>query len=400
MENPQTGKSGTSKIAVGPKSGGGSQDWADIPQARETLPPLGQAVREVETPALIVDLDRMERSIRFVQEYCDRIGVRNRPHIKTHKVPAIGVQQMAAGARGITVQKLGEAEIFAESGIDDIYLPYNLVGSAKLRRLRDFLDRFGDTVELSLTCDNALVAEGLGKVAHEAGLNLQVGVECETGMGRVGVQTPQQAFDLALYIERVPNLSFGGLMTYAGPTDEELAVAFMAEALQVFKNGGHSAPEISMGGTPQLHWTEKVPGITEHRPGTYIFHDRSTVKRGKLWKMEDVALTIHGTVVSRPTPDRAIIDAGSKAITPEPFGLDLLGHVVEFPETHLYAMSEEHGFIDLSSCPPDRRPQLGDRVSVIPNHVCATVNMSNFLVGVRNGIVEVVWPVVARGRIR
>jgi D-serine deaminase-like pyridoxal phosphate-dependent protein len=106
------------------------QDWADIAQSPEALPTLGQAVGEVETPALIVDLDRMERSIQYVQEYCDRIGVRNRPHIKTHKIPAIGMQQVAAGAQGITVQKLGEAEIFAEAGFDDIYLPYNLLGPA------------------------------------------------------------------------------------------------------------------------------------------------------------------------------------------------------------------------------------------------------------------------------
>ena len=403
MANPMAAPAGTAPATAdrnGERMSRDGQDWADIAQSPEALPTLGQPVNEVETPALIVDLDRMERSIQYVQEYCDRIGVRNRPHIKTHKIPAIGLQQVAAGAQGITVQKLGEAEIFAEAGFDDIYLPYNLLGPAKLDRLRAFLDRFGDTVKLSLTCDSGLVAEGVSKVAVEVGRTLEVGVECETGMGRAGVQAPQQAFDLALYIDRLPNLSFGGLMTYPAPLDEATPVAFMGEALQVFKRAGHPAPEISMGGTPQLHWTQNVPGITEHRPGTYIFHDRHTVERGKLWTLDDVALTIHGMVVSRPTPDRAILDAGSKAITPETLGLDLLGHVVEFPEARLYAMSEEHGFVDLSDCPPDQRPQLGDRVSVIPDHVCATVNMSNFLVGARNGSVEVVWPVVARGRVR
>ncbi|MAG37414.1 MAG: alanine racemase [Dehalococcoidia bacterium] len=400
MADPTTATAAAAQAAPDQNGEVASQDWADVVQSPEGLPPLGQPLSEVETPALIVDLDRMERSIQFVQEYCDRIGVRNRPHIKTHKVPAIGAQQVAAGAQGITVQKLGEAEIFAEAGFDDVYLPYNLLGSAKLDRLRAFLDRFGDTVKLSLTCDSGLVAEGLSKVAVETGLTLEVGVECETGMGRVGVQTPHQAFDLALYIDRLPNLSFGGLMTYPAPMDEETPVAFMGEAVQVFKRAGHPAPEISMGGTPQLHWTQNVPGVTEHRPGTYIFHDRHSIERGKLWTLDDIALTTHGTVVSRPMPDRAILDAGSKAITPETLGLDLLGHVVEFPEARLYAMSEEHGFVDLSDCPPDQRPQLGDRVSVISNHVCPTVNMSNFLVGVRNGAVEVVWPVDARGRVR
>ena len=219
MANPMAAPAGTAPATAdrnGERMSRDGQDWADIAQAPEALPTVGQPVSEVETPALIVDLDRMERSIRYVQEYCDRIGVRNRPHIKTHKIPTIGLQQVAAGAQGITVQKLGEAEIFAEAGFDDIYLPYNLLGPAKLDRLRAFLDRFGDTVKLSLTCDSGLVAEGVSKVAVEAGRTLEVGVECETGMGRAGVQTPQQAFDLALYIDRLPNLSLGGLMSYPG----------------------------------------------------------------------------------------------------------------------------------------------------------------------------------------
>ena len=323
MANPMAAPAGTAPATAdrnGERMSRDGQDWADIAQSPEALPTLGQPVSEVETPALIVDLDRMERSIQYVQEYCDRIGVRNRPHIKTHKIPAIGLQQVAAGAQGITVQKLGEAEIFAEAGFDDIYLPYNLLGPAKLDRLRAFLDRFGDTVKLSLTCDSGLVAEGVSKVAVEVGRTLEVGVECETGMGRAGVQAPQQAFDLALYIDRLPNLSFGGLMTYPAPLDEATPVAFMGEALQVFKRAGHPAPEISMGGTPQLHWTQNVPGITEHRPGTYIFHDRHTVERGKLWTLDDVALTIHGMVVSRPTPDRAISTPARRPSRRRPWG--------------------------------------------------------------------------------
>ena len=182
-----------------------ARQWPSIQVEPETLPAPGDAVEDLETPVLVVDLDRMEANIRFVQAYCERLGVRNRIHIKTHKIPQIAARQVAAGAAGITVQKLGEAEVFAGSGLgfDDIFLPYNLLGAAKLRRLRAFLERYPE-IELSLTCDSAVVAEGLNTVARESGRRLRVWVECDAGLGRAGVTQPRQALDLACAIEQLP----------------------------------------------------------------------------------------------------------------------------------------------------------------------------------------------------
>ena len=377
----------------------GRSPWPDINLEPETLPAPGDAVEDLETPVLVVDLDRMEANIRFVQAYCERLGVRNRIHIKTHKIPQIAARQVAAGAAGITVQKLGEAEVFAASGLgfDDIFLPYNLLGAAKLRRLHGFLERYPE-IELSLTCDSTVVAEGLSMVARQTGQRLKVWVECDAGLGRAGVTQPRQALDLACAIEQLPSLTFGGLMSFTA--DAEPSVAFMTAALAVFRNAGRPVPEVTMGGTRQLRWVKQVPGVTEHRPGTYVFHDRQTVLQGG-WLFDDCAGTVRTTVVSRPTTERGIFDAGSKAITPETMGLDgLLGHIVEYPEARLYRLSEEHGYADFSAHPDSERPQVGDVLTVVPNHICTTVNMYNWIVGARNGRVEVVWPVAARGRVR
>ncbi len=377
----------------------GNGVWPSIQVEPEALPAPGDTVEDLETPVLVVDLDRMEANIRFVQAYCERVGVRNRVHIKTHKIPQIAARQVAAGAAGITVQKLGEAEVFAASGLgfDDIFLPYNIVGAAKLRRLRAFLERYPE-IELSLTCDSAVVAEGLSMVAHQAGRGLKVWVECDAGLGRAGVTQPRQALDLACSIEQLPGLTFGGLMSFTA--DAEPSVAFMTAALAVFRSAGRPAPEITMGGTRQLRWVQRVPGVTEHRPGTYVFHDRQTVQQGG-WSFDDCAGTVRTTVVSRPTAERGIVDAGSKAITPETMGLDgLLGHIMEYPAARLYRLSEEHGYADFSAYPHSERPQVGDVLAVVPNHICTTVNMYNWLIGARNSRVEVVWPVAARGRVR
>ena len=358
-----------------------ARQWPSIRVEPETLPAPGEAVEDLETPVLVVDLDRVEANIRFVQAYCEQLGVRNRIHIKTHKIPQIAALQVAAGSAGITVQKLGEAEVFAASGLgfDDIFLPYNLLGAAKLRRLRAFLERYPE-IKLSLTCDSAVVAEGLSTVARaRPTANLKVWVECDAGLGRAGVTQPRQALDLAGAIERLPGLTFGGLMSFTA--DAEPSVAFMTAALAVFRSAGRPAPEVTMGGTRQLRWVEQVPGVTEHRPGTYVFHDRQTVLQGG-WSFDDCAGAVRTTVVSRPTAERGILDAGSKAITPETMGLDgLLGHIVEYPEARLYRLSEEHGYVDFSAYPESERPQVGDVLAVVPNHICTTVNMYDWLVG-------------------
>ena len=374
----------------------GRSPWPDINLEPETLPAPGDPVDDLETPVLVVDLDRMEANIRFVQAYCERLGVRNRIHIKTHKIPQIAALQVAAGAAGITVQKLGEAEVFAASGLgfDDIFLPYNLLGAAKLRRLRAFLERYPE-IELSLTCDSAVVAEGLSTVARHTGRNLKVWVECDAGLGRAGVTQPHQALDLARAIEQLPGLTFGGLMSFTA--DAEPSVAFMTAALAVFRSAGRPVPEVTMGGTRQLRWVQQVPGVTEHRPGTYVFHDRQTVLQGG-WSFDDCAGTVRTTVVSRPTAERGILDAGSKAITPETMGLDgLLGHIVDYPAARLYRLSEEHGYVDFSAYPDSERPQVGTcsqwfPTTSAPRSTCTTGSSERGMAGLRS---SGRWPPVA-----
>ena len=188
-------------------------------------------IDDLDTPVAIIDLDRLERNIARFQTYLSQHGIANRPHIKTHKIPQIARMQVAAGAVGITCQKLGEAEVMADAGIDDIFIPYNIIGAAKLERLTALARR----VRLSVAADSAAVVAGLGNAMAGTGLELTVLVECDTGMGRCGVQTPAEAVELALLITRTPGLRFGGLMTY--PSSPEIG-PFMHEAVRLLRIGG------------------------------------------------------------------------------------------------------------------------------------------------------------------
>lgn len=345
---------------------------------------------ELDTPVVTVDLDVVEANITRLQEYLDGHGIKNRPHIKTHKIPAIAHKQLAAGAVGIACQKIGEAEVMAAAGIRDIFLPYNILGPAKLEHLMALARR----VQLSVTADSEVVARGLSDAARRAGLELTVLVECDTGFERVGVQSPEAALDLARLIAGMPGLIFGGLMTYP---NSEAAGKFFARALELFRSAGMAVTEVSGGGTPVMWQAHTVPGLTEHRAGTYIYNDRAVVRSGAAtW--EQCAMRIWATVVSRPTPGRAILDAGSKSLTSDLLGFEDYGHVVEYPQARLYALSEEHGHLDMSEC--GKGPEVGERVSIIPNHTCVVSNLHDTMVVARRGQVEGEWPVAARGKVR
>jgi D-serine deaminase-like pyridoxal phosphate-dependent protein len=291
---------------------------------------------------------------------------------------------------GITCQKLGEVEVMAAAGLRDIFLPYNIVGAVKLERLMALARQ----VTLSVTVDSEAVARGLSGAARAAGLELPVLVECETGYGRCGVPTPEAAAELAQTVSRLPGLRFAGLMTY--PNSPALD-PFMRAAQACLQRAGLRAEIISGGGTPGLYEAHTHHTLTEHRAGEYLFGDRNHFAAGRM-PLDRIAARVLATVVSRPTPERAILDAGSKALSgvPRP-GLDGLGHVVEYPQARLYDASEEHGHLDLSGSP--RQPEIGERVSILPNHVCVVTNLFNQVYGARGGRVEVVWPVAARGRV-
>ncbi|GAB4427151.1 MAG: D-TA family PLP-dependent enzyme [Chloroflexi bacterium OHK40] len=347
-------------------------------------------IADLDTPVAVVDLDRLEANIARFQTYLDRHGIANRPHIKTHKIPQIAHMQLAAGAVGITCQKLGEAEVMANAGIADIFIPYNIVGGAKLERLVALARR----ASISVTADSEYVVRGLSGAMAAAGLELPVLVECDTGLGRCGAQTPSEAAELALLIARAPGLRFGGLMTY--PTTDATG-PFMREAARQIAAHGLAVDRVSGGGTPQMWQAHRCPEVTEHRAGMYIYGDRYTLKAGAI-SLERCSLTVLTTVVSRPTADRAVIDGGSKTLSSDLLGLEGYGMCMEYPEARLYSLSEEHGQFDLSRC--ERRPSVGDRVTIIPNHCCVVSNLFNEIVGVRAGEVEVVWPVAARGALR
>src|SRR5262245_3068645 len=352
-----------------------------------------QRVSDLDTPAVTVRVDLMEDNIRRVQSRLSALGVGNRPHIKTHKIPAIGKLQMAAGAVGITCQKLGEVEVFVDAGVaDDVLLTYNVLGRAKAERLMALIPRVRS---LAVVLDNEAVARGLSGAAASHGATVRFLVECDTGMGRTGVQTPEAAFELARAAMRLPHLEFRGLMTF--PNKDPDTRIFFERALALFRGAGIAVPILSGGGTPALLTVDRFPMLTEHRAGTCVYNDAMVVSAGgATW--DQCAMRVRTTVVSRPTPDRAVLDAGSKVLTSDQYFMKGFGHVMEYPEAAITHLSEEHAVVDLSGCP--ERPKIGDVVEVVPNHCCVVTNMVDELHGVRDGAVEVVWPVAARGRVR
>jgi len=349
--------------------------------------------REYGTPAAVVDLDRVERNIARVQAACDAAGVANRPHIKTHKSPMLARRQIEAGAKGITCQKLGEAEVMADAGIDDILISYNLLGDEKMARLAALQGKANMTV----AADNAVVIDGLPKAAAISGRPLSVVIECDTGRKRAGVETPTEAIALARQVAAAQGLTFAGFMLYPTEDGWPEAQRFYDEALAGVREHGLDATMVSTGGSPNMKNLGKLKGATEHRPGTYIYNDRMQVAAGvAAW--EDCALTIYSTVVSRAAPERGILDAGSKTLTSDSGGLDGYGLILEHPEARIARFAEEHGFLDLARS--NTRPNVGDVVRIVPNHVCVVVNMMDEVVMVRGEEIVGVLPIAARGKLR
>ncbi|MGF9759905.1 D-TA family PLP-dependent enzyme [Microvirga sp. 0TCS3.31] len=351
-----------------------------------------KVAREFGTPAVVVDLDVVERNIARVQGLCDAAGVANRPHIKTHKSPVIASMQRDAGARGITCQKIGEAEVMAEAGHDNILISYNILGEEKLGRLGRLLSR----TKVTVAADNPIVVAGLPEAAAIGGRDLGVVVECDTGRKRAGVETVAEAVALAKDIASRPGLSFSGFMLYPPENAMEETEAFLDAAVAGVRRLGLEPQIVSSGGTPNLLNLGKIKGVTEHRAGTSVFNDRMMLAAG-VAQLQDCALTVYATVVSRASPERGILDSGSKTLTTDTGGLEGHGLILEHPQAKIARFAEEHGFLDLSGC--NDRPNIGDVVRVIPNHVCVVVNMVDRLVAVRGHEIIGELPVAARGRL-
>jgi D-serine deaminase-like pyridoxal phosphate-dependent protein len=349
-------------------------------------------IHELDTPAVLIDLDRVEANLRRAQDYADAHGVKLRPHIKTHKLPQFAKRQMELGAIGITCQKIGEAEVMADAGITDIFLPYNILGEPKLKRLLALAKR----TSLKVIADSAIVIDGYSKAFAGSGITLPVLVECDTGGARVGVQTPEDALTLAKRIAGSEGLRFAGLMTYPAKGTVAQANAWMERATALLKEAGLSPEMVSTGGTPDIWHSDENRAATEYRPGTYIYMDRFQVQEG-VGSFDDCALTVLATIVSRPTDNRAVLDTGSKSLTSDTLGLQGFGHIVEYPDAAIVSLSEEHGVVDLTNS--RTKPEVGEMVRIIPNHVCPVSNLFDEVIFVRgNDVIETV-PVAARGKV-
>ncbi len=348
--------------------------------------------RDFGTPAMVVDLAVAERNIAHTQALCDAKGIANRPHIKTHKMPFFAQLQREAGASGIACQKLGEAEVMADAGFDDIFIPYNLLGEEKMARLAALMGR----ARMSVAADNPVVVEALGQAAALAGRDLFVLIECDTGRKRAGVETPAEAIALAVKIAATPGLVFDGLMMYPPENGAQVTNDFLARTRAGLAAHGLVPRVISSGGTPNLLTLGSIDGQTEHRAGTSIFNDRMMMAAG-FARLDECALRIYTTVVSRGGAERGILDAGSKTLTSDTGGLDGYGLILEHPEARVATFAEEHGFLDLSRC--NDRPKVGDIVQVIPNHVCPVVNVVGAMVLVRGEEIIGQMDVAARGKL-
>jgi len=359
---------------------------------------------ELDTPSVVVDLDLMERNIvRMAAIACDA-GVHLRPHAKTHKIPRIGHLQLGAGSPGLTVAKLGEAEVFVDGGIPDLFIAYPLWGEAKWERLC----RLAARADLRVAADSYEVLEGISRAACRPGLCIPVRLEVDSGFGRCGLQSPDEVHALARRMDSLRGVRLVGLMGFGGHSyvagdAEGIRRVAHAEGQQLvdlaarLRADGFSITEISAGSTPTAPHVARVPGITEIRPGTYVFSDRDQVALG--WGgLDDCALTLLVTVISRPTATRAIVDGGTKTFSSDgAVAGEGWGAVCHHPEYALAWLTEEHGIMDV---PADAHLPIGTRLRVIPNHACGALNMHDLLVAARGQQVEEVWPVAARGRVQ
>lgn len=359
--------------------------------------------QQLDTPALLVDLDRIEGNIRRVADYAAQKDLNLRPHTKTHKTPEIGRMQLSAGAVGLTVAKVSEAEVMLASGVEDLLVAYPLVGRPKLERLADIAQKTRVTVAI----DSWAAAEGLAEATKLAGRSIGALIEIDAGVRRTGVDPGGAAVELARRVDGLAGVELRGFNFYPGHIwlpdgDEPLheLSATVAALRAEFERAGLNCEIVSGGSTPTLFRSHEVQGLTEIRPGTSIFFDRMQVEAG-VCTFEDCAATVLTTVVSTPTPDRIILDGGSKTFSSDPVRHTedpTWGRIVEAPEARFYKMNEEHGYVDVSGV--ERRFEIGDKVRVIPNHVCVCVNLHERMHVVRGDEVFHVWPVGGRGKLQ
>ncbi len=363
-------------------------------------------ILELDTPALILDKTLMEANARLMMEKAQRWGVKLRPHTKTHRTPAVAKIQVAGGASGITVAKVGEAEVMAAAGLDDIFIANEIYGEAKFLRLRDLHRR----IRVAVGVDNREQVEALGRHFAAEARPLEVLIEVETGEDRSGVLNPEEGLRLAGLIVATPGLKLRGLFTHEGHTygapDPAECVRRMTKSQQdilavagLLRDNGIAVEEISIGATPSLLHGEVLPGVTEIRPGTYIYMDAA--QGHAIGDYSRCALSVLVTVVSKPTPERIVVDAGGKALTSFTRAAGICytpgyGLVKGFGDLRIQKVYDEHGVI--LSREAHVRLNIGDKIEIIPNHACPTCNLYDRVYVIEAGVVTAEWPILCRGK--
>lgn len=362
-------------------------------------------ISELDTPALLVDLDVMERNLQRVADYARSHQLRLRPHTKTHKIPALGRRQLDSGAVGLTVAKVGEAEVMLGAEPPDLLVAYPVIGRRKLKRLMEVARR----TEVTVALDSFEAAFQLSSAAQAAGLKINVLAEMDVGMGRVGVRPGPELIELGRAIDSLAGLRLRGIAFYPGHIrgNDDGARKALAElsatvrgAVEDFRRAGLATDVVSGGSTPTLFHSHQVDGVNEIRPGTYIFNDRNTVACGAC-ERRDCAVTVLVTVVSTSRRNGLIIDGGSKTFSSDlllPAGERTFGEILEAPRARFFQMNEEHGYVDLADSGVSFR--VGDRLRVLPNHVCVVMNLHEVVYGIRGEHVKQIWRVEGRGKLQ
>lgn len=345
-------------------------------------------IDDLDTPVVLCDLDALDRNLAVLPAHCRAIGIPFRAHTKSHKIPEIAHRQMASGAVGLCCQKLGDAEVMVAAGLTDILIPFNLVGAAKMERLT----RLARRAHMTVSVDSEEVALGISRQAAADGVTVSVLIELDTGGRRCGLQTPAAAQALARRLDELPGIDFAGIMTYPSLVE---ARPFLEETVALIQGDGIAVRTISGGGTGAEAVSKEI-GCTETRSGSYVWEGLTRISGREHLSAERCPIRVLCTVVSVPAPGRVIVDGGAKTFVSFPRGP--FGYCIEHPEIFFSGMSVEHGHLDVSASA--HRFRVGERLSLIPHHQETTVNLHDEIVGVRNGKVEIIWPVAGRGKVR
>lgn len=363
---------------------------------------VGMVLADVDTPALLIDLDAYERNLKKMQSFADDAGLRLRPHAKTHKCAVIAGQQMALGAVGVCCQKVSEAEALVYAGVNDVLISNEIIGASKLERLA----AMAKLASVSVCVDDADNVNDLSRVAERYGVTLDVLVEIDVGAGRCGVATAEQAVELAAQIATAPGLRFQGLQAYQGGAQHMRAhdarrAAIEQATLQVvntrrgLNDAGLDCNIISGAGTGTFPFEAQSGVYTELQCGSYAFMDadygRNRTETGGCFRDFENSLFVLTTVMSKSRPGVAVVDAGLKAVSVDS-GLPL---VDAMEQVAYVGVSDEHGQLDTAQA--DDLVRLGDKLKLIPGHCDPTVNLYDWYVGYRRDRVESLWPIVARG---